>query len=339
MGTTVKAMAATGAGGELRPFGYELGEIGAHEVEIAVTHCGICHSDLSMLENEWGMTQYPLVPGHEAAGTVAAKGELVTHLEVGQKVGLGWYSKSCMTCRTCMRGDHNLCAQAQGVIVGRHGGFADRVRCDAAWAIPIPEGVDAAKAGPLFCGGITVFNPIVQMGVQPTDRVGVIGIGGLGHMALGFLNKWGCEVTAFTSSGSKMEEAKRLGAHRCVDSRDDKAIEAEAGRFDFILSTVNVPLNWGTYINALGPRGRLHHVGAVLEPMPVGAFPLIVQQRSVSGTPLGSPATTADMLDFCARHSVEPVTETFKMSKVNDAFEHLKSGKARYRIVLEQDLG
>ena len=338
MATTVKALAAGKAGAELSPFEYELGEIGAHEVEIRVTHCGICHSDLSMIDNDWGLSAYPLVAGHEVAGVVTAIGEQVSHLQPGQTVGLGWFSHSCGHCRTCNKGDHNMCASAQATIVGRHGGFASAVRCDARWAVPIPDGVKPEHAGPLFCGGITVFNPIVQFGVQPTDRVGVIGIGGLGHMALAFLNKWGCEVTAFTSTGGKMDEARSLGAHRCVNSRDDDAITAEAGRFDFILSTVNVDLNWQAYVNALGPRGRLHTVGAVLNSIPVGAFDLIMQQRSVSGSPLGSPATTADMLDFCARHDIQPVTETFKMSRANDALEHLKSGRARYRIVLEQDL-
>jgi uncharacterized zinc-type alcohol dehydrogenase-like protein len=234
-----------------------------------------------------------------------------------------------------MSGDHNLCGEAQGTIVSRHGGFADRVRCHWAWAVPLPDGVDAAKAGPLFCGGITVFNPIVQFGVRPTDRVGVIGIGGLGHMALAFLNKWGCEVTAFTSTEAKMDEAMRMGAHRCVDSRSESALGAEAGRFDFILSTVNVSLDWASYFQALAPRGRLHLVGATLEPVPAMAFPLIMAQRSLSGSPLGSPATTAQMLDFCARHAIEPVTETFKMDRVNDALQHLRDGKARYRVVLE----
>lgn len=335
MSTTVHGWAAKEAGAALEPFEYELGDIGPGEVDIRVESCGICHSDLSMLDNEWGMTAYPFVPGHEVVGTIAEVGEGVRHLAKGDRVGLGWFSGSCMTCRTCMSGDHNLCAQNESTIVARHGGFADRVRCSSEWAIKLPGGVEPISAGPLFCGGITVFNPIVQMGVKPTDRVGVIGIGGLGHMALAFLNKWGCEVTAFTSTGSKAEEAKAFGAHRVVNSRSDEAIEAEAGRFDFILSTVNVPLNWEAYINALAPRGTLHVVGAVLEPIPVGAFSVIMQQRSVAGTPLGSPATTADMLDFCARHEIKPTIETFKMSDVNDAFEHLKAGKARYRIVLE----
>jgi uncharacterized zinc-type alcohol dehydrogenase-like protein len=335
--TTIHAYAASEPGGALEPFEYEVGELGRDEVEIDVASCGICYSDVSMLDNHWEISQYPLVPGHEAVGAIAAKGGGVEHLQIGQMVGLGWYSRSCMTCPQCMNGDHNLCLSNEQVIVGRHGGFADKVRCDKAWAVPLPEGVDEKKAGPLFCGGITVFNPIVQFGVQPTHRVGVVGIGGLGHLALQFLNKWGCEVTAFTSTDSKAAEAMKMGAHKTIDSRSDAALDGAAGTFDMILSTVNVSLNWDKYFAALAPRGRLHTVGAIPEPIPAAAFPLIAGQRSLSGSPLGSPATTATMLDFCARHGIEAVTEHFPMSKVNDALEHLRSGKARYRIVLDRD--
>jgi uncharacterized zinc-type alcohol dehydrogenase-like protein len=237
-----------------------------------------------------------------------------------------------------MSGDHNLCAQNEGTMIGRHGGFATKVRCHAAWAVPLPEGVDVTKAGPLFCGGITVFNPIVQFGVKPTDRVGVIGIGGLGHMALRFLNKWGCEVTAFTSSAAKAEEAHTLGAHKTVNSRSDDEMARIAGSLDFVLSTVNVTLNWEAIMATLGPRGRLHTVGAVAEPISLAAFPLLLGQKSLSGSPLGSPATISTMLEFCARHAIAPVTEEFPMSKANDALEHLRAGNARYRIVLKNDL-
>jgi alcohol/geraniol dehydrogenase (NADP+) len=334
----IRAYAATAAKGELKPFEYEPGPLGEEQVEIAVSHCGICHSDLSMLENNWGMTKYPFVPGHEAAGTVAAVGSRVTTVKPGDRVGLGWYSKSCLKCRHCMGGDQNLCATAEGTIVGRHGGFADRVRASSEWVIPLPAGLDPAKAGPLFCGGVTVFNPIVQFGVKPTHRVGVVGIGGLGHMAVQFLNKWGCEVFAFSSSAGKSDEAKKLGAHHVVNSRDDAAMKKIAGALDFILITVNVSLNWQAYIDTLAPRGRLHFVGAVLEPVAFPAMSLIMPQKSISGSPLGSPVTTADMLAFCARHNIAPVTETFPLSKVNEALAHLRAGKARYRIVLENDL-
>lgn len=333
----IRAYVALEAKGRLQPFQYDPGPLGPQQVEIEVTACGICHSDLSMLDNDWGMTVYPFVPGHEVIGTIAAVGGQVTHLSVGDTVGLGWYSGSCMTCDLCMGGDHNLCRHGEQTIVGRFGGFAEKVRCQAAWAIHLPQGLDPLKAGPLFCGGITVFNPIVQCGVKPTDKVGVIGIGGLGHLALQFLNKWGCEVTAFTSSAAKAEAALAMGAHRVVDSRDSAQLAKLKGSLDFILSTVNVDLNWQDYLNALAPKGRLHSVGAVPSPIPVPAFHLIGSQNSISGSPLGSPATTRRMLEFCARHGIETVTEVFPMSKANEALERLKSGKARYRLVLTND--
>lgn len=330
----IKAYAVLEAGGDLTPFEYDPGALAADQVEINVEHCGICHSDLSMIDNEWGLSTYPLVPGHEVVGTINAVGTGVTHLEVGQRVGLGWQSGYCMTCGTCMDGDHNLCAQAEATIIGRHGGFADKVRADAASVIPLPEGLDPASAGPLFCGGITVFNPLVQFNLSPTARVGVIGIGGLGHMALQFLNAWGCEVTAFTSSEAKRSEALELGAHHTLDSRDDAALAKAAGQFDLILSTVNVTLNWDAYLGTLKPKGRLHVVGAALEPLKIPAFSLIMAQRSVSGSPVGSPATLVKMLDFAVRHGIEPITEQFTFTDINKAISHLRSGKARYRVVL-----
>ncbi|MCE2964659.1 MAG: NAD(P)-dependent alcohol dehydrogenase [Alphaproteobacteria bacterium] len=332
--TKVNAYAVTAQGAPLTPFEFTLGALGAEQVDIKVEYCGICHSDLSMIQNDWGISAYPLVPGHEVVGIVEAVGVEVTTLKIGQRVGLGWFSGSCMHCHTCMSGDHNLCATAEQTIVARHGGFADRVRCNVEWAIALPDALDAKAAGPLFCGGITVFNPIVQMNVKPTDRVGVIGIGGLGHLALQFLNKWGCDVTAFTSSPGKEAEAKKLGAHHVVNSKDSAAMAKLAGSFDFILNTTNVSLDWNSYINALKPRGRFHTVGVIPEPIPVPAFPIIAQQRSVSGSPLGSPATIQDMLEFCTRHSIAPVIETYAMKDVNKAIEHLHSGKARYRVVL-----
>ncbi|MEZ4387152.1 MAG: NAD(P)-dependent alcohol dehydrogenase [Candidatus Krumholzibacteriia bacterium] len=330
----INAYAAHEPGGKLEPFAYDPGPLAADDVEIDVECCGICHSDLSMLDNEWGFAQYPLVPGHEAAGKVARVGDAVTHLKVGDRVGLGWHARYCRTCHSCLSGDHNLCATAQGTIVGRHGGFADKVRAMATSVVKLPDGVDMAGAGPLFCGGITVFNPMLQFGLSPTSRAGVIGIGGLGHLALMFLRAWGCEVTAFTSSDAKREEALQMGAHRTVNSRDAAALAAEAGRFDFIISTVNVKLDWNAYLTALSPKGRLHIVGATLEPLDLGAFGLICGQKTVSGSPVGSPAAIATMLEFAARHQIKPVVETFPMAKVNEALDHLRRGKARYRIVL-----
>lgn len=336
MGKT-KAYAAHEPKGKLEIFEFEAGELGDEQVEIQVTSCGICHSDLSMLNNEWGMTSYPFVGGHEAVGEIVALGKNAKGLKIGDTVGLGWNAQTCGFCEHCISGFQINCPTLVGTIVGRHGGFADRVRCNWDWAVKLPQGMDASKAGPLFCGGITVFNPFVQDNITPMDKVGVVGIGGLGHLALQFADKWGCEVTAFTSDLSKTDELKAMGADFVVNSRSDEDLAALAGKFDMILVTVNVSLNWDLYLNALAPKGKLHMVGAVLEPMPIGAFSLIMHQKSVTGTATGSPAVVAKMLEFCARHNIETVTEKFPMSKINDAFAHLESGKARYRIVLEND--
>jgi len=334
----VRAYAATAPKAPLAPIDFDPGPVGPEQVDLNVVHCGICHSDLSMGDNAWGFTTYPFVPGHEIVGTVAAVGSSVKHLKPGQTVGVGWFTHSCGICRACVAGDRNLCATAEQTIIGRHGGFATRVRAGADWVFPLPKGIEPASAGPLFCAGITVFNPIIQCGVKPTDRVGVIGIGGLGHLALKFLNKWGCDVTAFTSNPSKRDEVLRLGAHRAVSSKDSEAMKAIRGSLDFLISTVDVPLDWPAILETLGPRGRLHVVGAVLDPIPVPAMSLILGQRSVSGSPTGSPATMGSMLDFCARHQIAPLVEHFPLSKVNEAMAHLRAGKARYRIVLDNDL-
>lgn len=314
----------------------DFGPLGDEEVEVSVEHCGLCHSDISVLNNEWGISQYPAVLGHEVIGQVTAVGSNAKGINVGQRVGVGWFSGSDMHCRQCMSGNHHLCPQAQATVVGHRGGFASHVRAHWAWAIPLPEKLNAADAGPLLCGGITVFNPLA-MYVMPADRVGIIGIGGLGHMAVKFAAAYGCEVTAFTSSESKFGEARDFGAHHVVSSRDSAGIKKLAGSLDLLISTVNVPLDWEAMINALAPNGRLHLIGAVLEPIPVSAFALILGQRSVSGSPTGSPAAIATMLEFAARHGVAPQTEHFPMSQINEAFACLESGKARYRIVLDAD--
>lgn len=331
----VSALAANGPNQKLESFSYDMGELGTEQVDVKVLNCGICHSDLSMINNDWGMTTYPIVPGHEIIGEVIATGTAVKNVKVGDKVGVGWFSGSCMSCHECMDGSHHLCASAEFTIGGRHGGFADYVRSHWAWTIPLPEGIDLDKAGPLLCGGITVFNPILVAGVKATDKVGVIGIGGLGHMALKFLNKWGCEVIAFSSNPSKKEAILEMGATKVVDSTNPEELANIAGTLNFILNTTNVTLDWNSYLVALAPKGKFHNVGAVLEPLAIPAFTLLTGQKSVTGSPLGSPALTRTMLEFCVRHDIYPITEEFKMTEVNQALAHLESGKARFRIVLK----
>ena len=333
----IQSWAAHGAKKKLIPYKFDPGLIGAEEVEVAVEHCGVCHSDLSMINNDWGYSRYPLVPGHEVVGRVVAVGSRVQGAKVGDRVGVGWTAASCMHCRLCLSGAQHLCPDAQGTIVGHAGGFAERVRAHWAWTIPLPAALEAATAGPLLCGGITVFNPLVLYSVSPAARVGVVGIGGLGHLALKFARAWGCEVTAFTSSDSKRDEARALGAHHVASSRDKKSMAALAGTLDLLIVTVNVPLEWDTLMATLAPRGRMHIAGAVLEPIPVRSFDLIGAERVISGSPTGSPVDIARMLDFAARHGIAPQVERFPMREVNEALEHLASGKARYRIVLDND--
>ena len=252
--------------------------------------------------------------------------------------GLGWHAGYCNKCSQCHAGDHNLCSNGQATIIGHYGGFADKVRAASNSVVSIPDGIDLESADPLFCGGSTVFNPLLQFGIKPTDKVAVIGIGGLGHMALKFLNAWGCEVTAFTSTASKKKEALSLDAHQNLSSRDENEneIKSAVGRFDYILSTVNVKLDWNLYLGTLAPRGRLHFVGATLAPLDISVFPLIGGQRSVSGSPVGSPATVAKMLDFANLHQIRPEIEKFKFTDINKAIERLRSGEARYRVLLCQ---
>jgi uncharacterized zinc-type alcohol dehydrogenase-like protein len=331
----INAYAVMEQGGKLEPFEYDPGPLDDHDVEIAVDFCGICHSDLSMINNEWGMTRYPFVPGHEVAGRISAVGKHVKKFKEGDRVGLGWHSSYCNECNTCLDGDHNLCSSAKGTIIGRHGGFADKVRAQATSVVALPDAISSEAAGPLFCGGVTVYNPLVQFDIKPCAKVAVIGIGGLGHMALKFLNAWGCEVTAFTSSESKVEKALELGAHKTLSSTDTDALKAAAFSFDLIISTVNVGLNWNAYIRTLKAKGRLHFVGALTEPVKINMLAMMSAQRSVSSSTVGSPAVIAEMLEFAERHKIEAEVETFAMTDVNNAVDRLENGSPRFRVVLE----
>jgi uncharacterized zinc-type alcohol dehydrogenase-like protein len=332
---TFTGMAAMQQDGRLESFSYDLAAPTGTEVDIAVQHCGVCHSDLSMIDNEWGASAYPLVAGHEVIGRVDAVGPDVAGLAVGDLVGLGWHAGYCMRCDQCMGGHHNTCPEGQPTIIGRHGGFADKVRAREAAVIKLPEGIDPKTAGPLLCGGVTVFTPI-RNHASPTGRVGVIGIGGLGHLALQFARAWGAHVTAFTSSEGKVAEALEMGAHDTLNSRDPAALAGAAGQFDLILSTVNAKLDWNAYIGCLKPRGRLHLVGAVLEPLDIATFGLLAGEKEVGASPSGTPVDLRDMFRFAARHGIAPVTEHYPMSDVNAALDHLRAGKARYRVVLDR---
>jgi len=330
----IQGLAAHAAGAELLPFKYDPGELGPQEVEIAITHCGICHSDLHLIANDWGISQYPFIPGHEIVGSVAAVGADVKSLQVGQRVGLGWQSNSCGVCEWCTRGMENLCLAAEGTCVHRHGGYADRVRANARFVIPIPDALDSEHTAPLLCAGITVYNPLRTHGINPSSRVGIVGIGGLGHLAIQFAHVFGADVTAFSTSAAKEEEARALGADHFVNARESKALKEVAGTMDFVLSTINADQDWGVYVQALRPTGTLCFVGVPPSPVTLHAFPLISGLRSITGNPTGSPYRLKEMLDVAARHGVKAMTESFPMAKANTAIEKVKKNKVRYRAVL-----
>jgi uncharacterized zinc-type alcohol dehydrogenase-like protein len=330
----IQGLAAHAAGAELLSFRYDPGKLGPHEVEIAITHCGICYSDLHLISNDWGISQYPFIPGHEIVGKVSAAGAEVKSLEVGQRVGLGWQSNSCGHCEWCIKGQENLCPESEGTCVHRNGGYADRVRANKRFVVPIPDALESEHAAPLLCGGVTVYNSMRINGINPSSRVGVVGIGGLGHLAIQFARVFGAEVTAFSTSPAKEEEARALGANHFVNSLESKAMKEAAGALDFILTTVNADQDWGAYLQALRPTGTLWFVGVPPSPVSVTTFPLVSGQRAVGGSPVGSPSRLREMLLVAARHGVKATTELFPMAKANEAIEKVKKGKVRYRAVL-----
>jgi uncharacterized zinc-type alcohol dehydrogenase-like protein len=333
----IHGFAVHAAGAELLPFKYEPGDLRPQDVEIQISHCGVCHSDIHLIDNDWGISQYPFIPGHEIVGTISAMGSEVAGFAIGDRVGLGWQCDSCGHCEWCRRGEENLCAQNQGTCVRRHGGYAASVRANARFVVPIPAALDSENAAPLLCGGITVYSPIRRLGVNPSSRVGIIGIGGLGHIALQFARAFGAEVTAFSSSPNKEKEALALGAHHFVNTRESKSLKSLAGSFDFLLSTIFADQDWPAYITALRPHGTLCFVATPPAPPALPVFPMISGNKSVTGSNIGSPIEIREMLDVAARHGVKAQTERFPMAKANEAVTKVRKNGIRYRAVLARD--
>ena len=332
----VQAYAAKAAKQNLEPFQYDLGELGPNEVDVHVTHVGICHTDVAMVDNEWGFSQYPVVPGHENVGTVAAVGSDVDRLTVGQRVGVGALCGSCMKCEWCEGGAQHVCSQVVGTVMPPHmGGFGSIVRVSNwQFAHPIPEAIASEHAGPLMCAGTTVFTPLLRYNVRPTDRVAVVGIGGLGHLAVQYLAKWGCEVTAISSTHDKDEQAHSFGAKHFIATRGTDELSKVARTYDFILSTVSADLPWDAYLAALRPKGKLCIVGIPDKPIAYSPWSLIGGEKSVVGGQPGSIDETQQMLAFTALHGIKPVIEVFPMVEANRALDHTRQGKARFRAVL-----
>jgi len=331
----ISAYAAKSEGAALEPWDYEIDGPGDHGVLIKVINCGLCHSDLHFIDNDFGATKYPMVPGHEVVGEVLETGRLVEHLKSGDRVGVGWQRGSCMHCEDCLRGDEILCDENTTTIGDGYGGFCEHLLHDARFTYKLPDGVASENGGPLLCGGVTVYGALVAAGMKPGDHVGVIGIGGLGHMAIQFASKLGARVTALTTSPDKAEEAAKLGAHEAITGKGGDFDKQPKRPFDLLVSTAPVMFDYMPYIDMLGSDGTLCFVGLTSDPLTVPIFPLLVKRRRVMANPLGGRHVHRDMLRIADEFGIEPVTETFPMSKVNDAIQKVRENTIRYRAVLE----
>lgn len=331
----IRSFAAPYVNALLQPFDYDQKPLASEEVKITVTHCGICHTDIHMIDNDWELSQYPLVPGHEIIGTVLAVGDGVKELAVGQRVGVGWQVGACFHCETCKGGDENYCSEHQTICIGRFGGFATHVTVDHRFVYPIPDGMDSAKTAPLLCAGITVFNALLNYGVLSSHRIGIIGLGGLGHVAVQFAKAFNCEVTVLSSSEDKEQEALGLGATHFVLTQDKKELEKRKGSLDFLLVTIHVDQDWPLYLDLLRPRGTLCFVGVPPKPINISAVSLIDGGKSISGSYIGNRQRMKEMLSFAAKHGISAKVEVLPLSQVNTAIEKVRQNQARYRMVLE----
>jgi uncharacterized zinc-type alcohol dehydrogenase-like protein len=286
------------------------------------------------VDGDWGVGGYPMVPGHEIVGTVAAAGPEARQLAVGQRVGVGWQRGSCLACEWCVAGQENLCPNEVATCVDHHGGFAERIRVDGRFAFPIPEPLASEAAAPLLCGGVTVYAPLARW-ARPGMRVGVVGIGGLGHLALQFARAMGCEVTAISASPDKETEARGFGAHRFVATSRPKALKPLASSLDVVLSTAFLDQDWTGLLRALRPNGVLCLVGAPDDPLPLDVGRMLGRQLTVTTSAIGSRGAVRETLEFAARHAVAPKVELRPLAEADAALGIVRKGKARYRVVLE----
>jgi alcohol/geraniol dehydrogenase (NADP+) len=329
-----RCYAARGPGTVLQPFQYTEEPLGPLDVRIEVTHCGVCHSDIHLIDDDWSIGAYPLVPGHEIVGEVVEHGPQVDHLRVGQRVGVGWQRGACLACEFCLRGDENLCPGIEETCVGHQGGYAETVAVDSRFAFPIPDALPSDNAAPLFCAGITVYAALRVFGVQPPMRVGVIGLGGLGHLAVQFAAAFGCEVAVFSSSSDKERDARHFGASAFHSSIDSGDLALLADSLDLILSTAPVDLDWGAYLRLLRPDGRLCFVGVPPSPVSLPMGSLLGGRNSVCASFIGGRPLIGEMLQFAARHGIRAQVEGVPLAQVNTALDRVRQNRARYRMVL-----
>ncbi|GAA4725813.1 NAD(P)-dependent alcohol dehydrogenase [Phytohabitans rumicis] len=340
---TVNAFAATSASEPLHPITIERRDVGPHDVLIEIKFCGICHSDIHTAGDEWGMTTYPVVPGHEIVGIVTSIGSEVTKHSVGDQVGVGCMVDSCGDCVNCRKGEEQFCLNGSTLTFGSidndglptQGGYSTHIVVTEDFVLKIPDGLALDAAAPLLCAGITTYSPLRRWGARPGTKVAVIGLGGLGHLAVKFARAMGAEVTVLSQSLKKQDDGLRLGAHHYHATSDPQTFEELAGTFDLIVNTVSAKVDLDAYLGLLALDGALVNVGAPAEPLSLNVFSLIMVRRSYAGSLIGGIRETQEMLDFCAEHGISADIEAIPAEKINEAYERVLASDVRYRFVID----
>ncbi|WP_245157775.1 NAD(P)-dependent alcohol dehydrogenase [Brevundimonas sp. A19_0] len=348
MPIATRAFAAVAADQPLEPWSFDRRDPGPDDVVIEIKYCGVCHSDLHVAKNDLGGTRYPIVPGHEIAGVVTAVGSNVTRFSEGDRVGVGCMVDSCRTCAACQEGLEQYCepgmtqtygsADRKGAEVGQkitQGGYSDRITVDQNYVLSIPDSIPLDAAAPLLCAGITTYSPLRTWGVGPGSKVAVVGLGGLGHMAVKLAAAMGAEVTVLSTSDRKKADAERMGAKHFLINSDADAMKAAAEKFDLIINTVSATHEIASHLNLLARDGTMVMLGLTTEGMPVFAIPLLMRRRRVAGSLIGGIRETQEMLDFCAEHGIACDIEVIAPDRINEAYERMLKSDVRYRFVLD----
>ena len=341
--TTARAFGAPAATAPLEPLQIERRALGPKDVRIDIKFCGICHSDIHFTRGEWGEVPYPAIPGHEIAGVVAEVGAEVTTYAPGDRVGVGCMVNSCRECENCAKGEEQYCLPGNTQTYGSvdrdgtptYGGYSDHVVVDEDFVLRIPDGLELDVAAPLLCAGITTYSPLRHWGAGPGKRIAVVGLGGLGHMAVKLAKAMGADVTVLSQSLRKKEDGLELGADGYYATSDDATFDELGGRFDLIINTVSAKLEIGRFLGLLKTDGALVNVGAPPEPLPVPVFSLLLQRRSFAGSAIGSIRETQEMLDFCAEHGIAAEIERISADQINDAWQRVLDSDVRYRFVID----
>lgn len=340
---TTKGYAAMTAKAPLQPFSFDRRDVGPHDVLITITHCGICHSDIHQVRDEWGGSLFPMVPGHEIVGAITQVGTAVKHFRVGDTAGVGCFVDSCRTCAACREGLEQYCEAGMLLTYGAkdkngqitQGGYSTHIVVDENYVLRIPKTLSAAGAAPLLCAGITTYSPLRHWGVGKYHKVAVVGLGGLGHMAVKIAKALGTDVTVLSTSEKKRQDAERLGAKDFALTSQPPTFRRFQRHFDFILDTVSAPHDYNAYINLLKTDGTMILVGAPDQPTPLQPFPLILHRRRIAGSLIGGIRETQTMLDFCAEHNIESDVEVIPVQQINDAYERVVRGDVRFRFVID----